>query len=232
MVGEKLPWFKFYPADFLTDEKVMTMTYEEIGIYLTLLCYQWMQGSIPADSSQAQAMLKLGSSHAGTDSEAKSFERVFTLGFHPHPHLENRLINNRLYLIQEEQRLRSQALSAAGVKGSQAKARLKPGFSQASASKSQSQNQNQREKKKENKRATPRENWWESFSITEALRVYCQGKGLPSPDDHVDAFLDHQRSTGGVMRGGRPVKDPEAAFRTWMRNTRTFGATKTIGVER
>lgn len=38
----KSPAFQFYPKDWLTDDKVMGMTYAERGIYIDLLCYQWL----------------------------------------------------------------------------------------------------------------------------------------------------------------------------------------------
>lgn len=39
------PAFQFYPADFMIG--VMGMTDEEIGIYMKMLCTQWMHGSLP-----------------------------------------------------------------------------------------------------------------------------------------------------------------------------------------
>lgn len=47
MPDTKLPFFKFFPADFLTD--TMAMPVETRGVYITLLCYQWLNGSIPSD---------------------------------------------------------------------------------------------------------------------------------------------------------------------------------------
>lgn len=43
------PAFQFYPGDFLSDAAVVAMTMEERGAYITLLCHQWIEGSIPAD---------------------------------------------------------------------------------------------------------------------------------------------------------------------------------------
>lgn len=43
------PAFQFYPADFLADAAVVAMTMQERGVYITLLCHQWIEGSIPAD---------------------------------------------------------------------------------------------------------------------------------------------------------------------------------------
>ena len=46
---DKRPAFQFYPADFLTDEHVITMTNAALGAYMRLLCVCWLEGSIPID---------------------------------------------------------------------------------------------------------------------------------------------------------------------------------------
>jgi uncharacterized protein YdaU (DUF1376 family) len=45
----KPPAFQFYPSDFLADENVATMTNQEVGCYIKLICYCWREGSIPKD---------------------------------------------------------------------------------------------------------------------------------------------------------------------------------------
>jgi len=46
---EKSPAFQFYPKDWLTSETVRRMSMEQRGVYITLLCHQWLEGSLPAD---------------------------------------------------------------------------------------------------------------------------------------------------------------------------------------
>lgn len=43
------PAFQFYPKDFLTSPRVMAMTPTERGIYITLLCYCWLEGGLSDD---------------------------------------------------------------------------------------------------------------------------------------------------------------------------------------
>jgi uncharacterized protein YdaU (DUF1376 family) len=43
----KSPAFQFYPADFLMG--ALTFTLAERGAYISLLCYQWDNGSVPDD---------------------------------------------------------------------------------------------------------------------------------------------------------------------------------------
>lgn len=132
----KYPWFPFFAADFLTDEKTLAMSYREIGIYIVLLSHQWIQGSIPADPSRAQAMLKLGSSEAGEDEDYAALQRVVADCFVPHNGLPGRLINQKLAEIQEAQDQRRSRLSEAGRRGGEhTQAKLKPGLSQPQANK-------------------------------------------------------------------------------------------------
>ncbi len=49
---EKSPAFQFYPKDWLSDQNVMLMDNEARGIYIHLLCYCWLNGSIPNDVIQ------------------------------------------------------------------------------------------------------------------------------------------------------------------------------------
>ena len=53
----KSPAFQFYPGDFLSDENVISMTFEEKGVYIVLLSNCWIQGSIPADPDKIMRLL-------------------------------------------------------------------------------------------------------------------------------------------------------------------------------
>lgn len=48
-MAEKLPYYKRFPKDYLSDENVALMTLEEEGAYNRLMDYCWLQGSIPDD---------------------------------------------------------------------------------------------------------------------------------------------------------------------------------------
>lgn len=45
----KSPAFQFYPKDFLTDVKQMSMSLAEAGAYWRLCCHCWLEGDLPAD---------------------------------------------------------------------------------------------------------------------------------------------------------------------------------------
>jgi len=68
-MNNKSPAFQFYPGDFLSDENVISMTFEERGIYITLLCSCWIQGSIPADPEKLNRLLPGYSNESGIPSQ-------------------------------------------------------------------------------------------------------------------------------------------------------------------
>jgi uncharacterized protein YdaU (DUF1376 family) len=77
----ELPYFQFYPSDFLSDMNVVLMTNEQVGCYIKLLCYQWREGSIPQDDDQIATLL-------GVDSQALArlkpgFSLCFPNGMNP-----------------------------------------------------------------------------------------------------------------------------------------------------
>lgn len=49
MTPDRLPYFPFYPQDFLGDGKVRLMSPAEVGIYVRLLCHEWLEGPLPDD---------------------------------------------------------------------------------------------------------------------------------------------------------------------------------------
>lgn len=49
MENHNSPAFQFYPKDWLTDSRVVSMTTLQRGIYIQLLCYCWLEGWLPKD---------------------------------------------------------------------------------------------------------------------------------------------------------------------------------------
>jgi uncharacterized protein YdaU (DUF1376 family) len=47
--SKRTPAFQFYPNEFLGSSKVRRMSMAERGIYITLLCSCWLDGSLPTD---------------------------------------------------------------------------------------------------------------------------------------------------------------------------------------
>jgi uncharacterized protein YdaU (DUF1376 family) len=55
----KAPAYQWYPKDYETDEAVRLMTYEQQGMYRTLLDHQWLEGSIPGNVDQIAVLLRV-----------------------------------------------------------------------------------------------------------------------------------------------------------------------------
>lgn len=87
VVPTKRPWFPFWVFDYLTDRQVLQMTMEERGIYLQLLCLQWVEGSIPNAMPTLCAILGFGPDRQrDPECEARlkcNVERVLTACFEP-----------------------------------------------------------------------------------------------------------------------------------------------------
>jgi len=107
----KAPAFQFYPGDFLSDENVISMTFEERGVYITLLCNCWIQGSIPADQDK---ILKLLPGFAGANLPKIVMDR-----FKKDPENLGRLVNNRLEKEREKQSDYHKKKSDSGKKGAE-----------------------------------------------------------------------------------------------------------------
>ena len=58
MPKERVPAFQFYPKDFLTDSKVVRMSNTEVGIYMRLLCYCWLDGDLPLETEALASMAR------------------------------------------------------------------------------------------------------------------------------------------------------------------------------
>lgn len=56
---KKAPAFQFYPRDFLTDEKVVLMSNTEIGIYMRLLSYCWLENTLPMETAALARFAKM-----------------------------------------------------------------------------------------------------------------------------------------------------------------------------
>ena len=75
MARTKPPSFDFFPDDFIAG--TYHLPAEAVGIYVRLLCYQWNNGSIPADETELARV-------AGVDADAmRTHMRTVMLKFMP-----------------------------------------------------------------------------------------------------------------------------------------------------
>ncbi|WP_432263199.1 hypothetical protein [Cupriavidus sp. TMH.W2] len=107
----KSPAFQFYARDFLSDENVAVMTNQALGAYIRLMCYAWLEGSIPAE---LQKLARL------TGESLVDMERLWpeiVACFDPHPDMPGRLVQARLEREREKQATNREVRSAAGKLG-------------------------------------------------------------------------------------------------------------------
>lgn len=92
-----LPWFPLYVSDLQTDEAYLSLSHAQRGMYLDLLCWQWIEGSIPAGLSEIARRLGIRRS-----SDKIRLESVLKLCFIGDG-TEFRLVNPRLAEVRAHQ---------------------------------------------------------------------------------------------------------------------------------
>lgn len=89
-------WFKFWAKDYLSDSKVLRLTYERRGILQTLWAFAWEEGSIPSDPEELGMML-------GIDANAMRTHCDWLATFFvSHPDDPSKLVSPRLELDRME----------------------------------------------------------------------------------------------------------------------------------
>jgi uncharacterized protein YdaU (DUF1376 family) len=120
---EKAPAFQFYPRDFLGDSNVAVMTAEQVGAYWLLLCYCWIDHTLPMDRKKLASLARIHHLH---------WDRVWSAIGHCFQQTDEGYIHPRLEREREKQQRHSSHMSAAGARGA-AKRWPKPGHGQAIA---------------------------------------------------------------------------------------------------
>lgn len=120
----KSPAFQFYPKDFLTESRVIEMSAEVKGLYIVLLCLDWLNDGFRAD----QKLLKLagfdwidkhGLLRASEDSDIAMAQ--LSEMFEPHPRRPGFITNPRLERERNSQKERRLERSESGKKGALSK---------------------------------------------------------------------------------------------------------------
>lgn len=107
----ELQWFPFYVKDFLTDATVNLMDHAAVGVYVKLLCHQWLEGSIPSDKYTMARLLHI---------EQSAFDALWPqmeVCFVQHVEFKDRLINERMEAVRAEQQNKAERARQAGRKG-------------------------------------------------------------------------------------------------------------------
>jgi uncharacterized protein YdaU (DUF1376 family) len=121
----KLPFMKFYASDWLSSQDVSTMTLEEEGAYIRLLCHQWRSDdcTIPGSKEKLKLLLK----GADPDKFRGVLEKFPSFEVARNTSGARRLVrrNKRLYEEWLEAKEYSRAMAEIGKKGGEASAQAK-----------------------------------------------------------------------------------------------------------
>jgi len=125
-VKNPAPSFQFYPADFLSDLNVQSMTDEEVGRYVKLMCHCWIEDGLPDDSRVVDLYLK------NSSTIARCFYKKGSIYRH------KRLDNERAKQLSWRDKCKKGGLQAAHnkqlLKGSATKGQLKGNTPSSSSS--------------------------------------------------------------------------------------------------
>lgn len=221
----KSPAFQFYPADYLADERVVLMTLEEEGVYVRLLCYCWIHGSIPSDETALQAII--GKPVNGGSTTLRRVVQAFA----NHATENGRLVNPRLEKERTKQAEWRAKSSEGGRRSGEARrckikhktkggstkgqpARLKGGSTLRSSSPSSLSSSSEKEIIQDKTIISSR---FVPPTLAEA-KAYCDERqnGIDP-----ERFVAHYERVGWVDNAGNKIKSWKACIVTWEKRNAT-----------
>lgn len=131
VMAEKPPSFQFYPKDILSDSSAMLLPNEIFGIYMKLLCHDWINDGLPDNDED---ILSLGNfdwyEHFTFQDDPNAYKarsitqlRQF---FIKHPEKDGYITNSRLLKERQKQKDYHEKKVKAGSAGGIAKAQKTP----------------------------------------------------------------------------------------------------------
>ena len=209
----KLPWFPLYAADFLTDTQDWEV--ESIGAYFRLLCYQWINGSIPSDIKKISKLAGVYDSELIVNIWEEIQDKF-------HKKNDGTFINKRL---EKERKAKMEFLKNASESGKKGAKKRWGGNSNPNSDPIDNPNGNQNQNQKEKtvtKKVTERKQAFVSYvtKINEEKNILTEHL--------LQGFIDYwtERSPRGKqMRYEKETTyDHKLRMHTWKRNNRTnFG---------
>lgn len=111
----EMPWFPMWATDFVNARTVRTMTPEQVGVYILLLCHEWNDGPLPDDNDALRVLANM----ADADAVRTVLERCFLLTE------DGEWVNERLEEVREEQEAKREDKVRAGKLSAKARRRKK-----------------------------------------------------------------------------------------------------------
>jgi uncharacterized protein YdaU (DUF1376 family) len=206
-----LPWFKFFPSDYLLDPKVDAIPSEAEGLLIRMWCLCHLEGSCPADPEELARKTR------------RTLQCVLQCKRHCEPFFE--LHEGRLYSrrMEEERRRSDQARQNANKRYKQDRSAISTAIGSAiGTAQSQSQSQIQRQERPSDAIASAPSNVSlvtrgtrlpQDFAVTEEHRKFANEIGVDV--DHQFAIF---RDYWIAQPGQKGVKTEwNATFRNWLR---------------
>jgi uncharacterized protein YdaU (DUF1376 family) len=229
--GSKLPWFPFFPKDWLSDDKVIAMNRAQRGSYFNLLCFAWHQEPIGTLPNDAKLLARLAQC---TEEEWATEHKVIMAPFklakaeNGLPGLEGtRWHQKRMMAVGLTQSTNHEKFVEAGRKGghSRAEARLKGGLSQPQAYASDSVSVSdsssfslvpEEQKKRTTTKGQPPPKAKEARPKTFKDMVdFALGHGMTEQDAK---YCWHRWNASGWIIGKQPIKSWRDAMVSWRIN--------------
>lgn len=216
------------------------MSNETVGLYIKLLCIDWLEDGIPKDSN---CWLKLCHYDFHTFQKELKDPKEYGLAiaqlskcFVPHPLKTNYVTNPRLQEERKKQQEHALERSESGKRGAISRWKDKDinkldNNSSANGSAIGSANQQPMAKNGSSSSSSsstslkPKDKRYiipNDFSLTDKMKEYAHGKGITNGkcEELFEAFYDWHKAKGDLMA------DWVAAWRTWVRNDIKFNAGK------
>jgi hypothetical protein len=221
----KRPSFQFYPADWRKDPAVQSLTYEERGVWIEMLCImheseipgKLILGGLPYPNERLARLLGLSLGYLEV-----IITSLITLNVASICPETGAIMNRRMVRDREISATRSETGSKGG----------NPNFSKGKKNPYyDKQKDNQLHNQKDNQKITPSSSSSSSTSVFKKPSVddvLSYGQELNPPFTNASGFIDHYTANGWKVGGKAAMKDWKAAVRTWHRNERN-ATTPTTG---
>ena len=107
----KPPAFQFYASDFLTDYKVVVMSMEARGVYITLLAHSWLERGLPDSEAQLSRIC----------AQPENWQELWKEVRPCFEEKDGRLYSKRMEREREQLKSYIESRKVAGIKGAQAR---------------------------------------------------------------------------------------------------------------
>jgi uncharacterized protein YdaU (DUF1376 family) len=230
MMKNKAPAFQFYASDFITD--TVEWSNEEIGIYIRLLCYQWINGDLPSQLDRLRKIVcDIANPIATQEDTIEKWSRVLSKFEETG---DGRIVNRRLENVRENRLKFIESARNSGKIGAMKRWSDSKPYSENMALQSSSSSSNSIKYKRASKKkeSLTREVVMEKindgefiFNLHESIKNIDESVTLDSIKESIMSFIDYCDSKN---KWG-DYKDLASTIRNWYRRAKKIAPQKYIG---